>query len=441
VWFDLDASGGFQQLPLLQGKLRPSAEQPLFEQWIVVTSINPPTPAIKLLATLPSWRVVVIGDSKTPKDWAWPNVTFLSVEAQQALGFSTTQLLRTRSYQRKNIGYLYAALHGARVIYETDDDNALVLPDVPLVKTSAVGSGAARLLEYASDALTLNHHAHFGQPSTWPRGYPLEAIAEPQEPHVRRAPVTPAVQQGLANGDPDVDAVFRMTRKPVDLRVDFAFDDAEPIALPFGSFGPYNAQNTVFTYEGLWALVLPQTVEFRVCDIWRSYFTQRLLWGIGAQLVFMPPSVYQLRNVHSYHDDYLSEAQIFDQVTSLLQWLRTWSCPVQQQQGAPPAAELLVPCAYALAADMASAGFWGPGDAELVRHFLHDLGRLGYAFPPWTEQLSSGGYTRACSAEGGGGGCPGGAPGEAAAEALHSQHSIVLYGTCTAELPPAAWGE
>jgi hypothetical protein len=238
-----------------------------------------------------------------------------------------------------------------------------------------------------------------------------------------------------------------MTRKPVDQRVDFVFDAVEPIALPFGSFGPYNAQNTVFNYEGLWALVLPQTVEFRVCDIWRSYFTQRLLWGIGAQLVFMPPSVYQLRNAHSYHDDYLSEAQIFDQVTGLLEWLKAWSCPVQQQQDAPPASELLVPCAYALAADMASAGFWGPGDAELVRHFMHDLGRLGYAFPPWTEQLPSGSsgsssrFVRACSAEEEEDACPEGPPGEVLTEELHSQASIVLYGTCTDELPAEALGE
>ena len=67
------------------------------------------------------------------------------------------------------------------------------------------------MLEYAGGgAPTINHHAHFAQPATWPRGYPLEAIAAPLETAVREARVVPAVQQGLADGDPDMDAVFRV---------------------------------------------------------------------------------------------------------------------------------------------------------------------------------------------------------------------------------------
>jgi hypothetical protein len=46
----------------------------------------------------------------------------------------------------------------------------------------------------------------------WPRGYPLSAISRnpPTEFEVVNASV--AIQQGLANGDPDVDALFRLTR-------------------------------------------------------------------------------------------------------------------------------------------------------------------------------------------------------------------------------------
>jgi MYXO-CTERM domain-containing protein len=62
-------------------------------------------------------------------------------DAQRALGLSTEPLLATRAYTRKNVGYLYAALHGAATIYETDDDNALSVPAVPL--PSAAGLGLA----------------------------------------------------------------------------------------------------------------------------------------------------------------------------------------------------------------------------------------------------------------------------------------------------------
>ena len=435
VWFERARAASFSavEAPLASAPLPPLREAP-HARWVVVTTINAPTPAIKKLAALPDWRVVVIGDTKTPKDWAWPNVTYLSVAAQQELGFCTTMLLKTRAYQRKNVGYLYAVQHGARVIYETDDDNALTLDHVPVVGGAAAGEGAAslrvRALEFVSSALTVNHHAHFGQPSTWPRGYPLEAIGDAHVATVHETPLAAAVQQGLADGDPDMDAVFRLTRKPADKRIDFSFEAAPPVALPFGSFGPYNAQNTVFTYAGLWATVLPQTVEFRVCDIWRAYFTQRLLWGVGAQLVFVAPYVYQLRNAHAYHADYVSEKQIFDQVTALLTWLRTWTCPKDAS-----GARSLPHCAYALARAMAEEGYWGAADAELVRHFMHDLGRAGYAFPAWTER-GAGAHVRACEALGAGG-C--GAAASAAVErVIATRESICLYGTCAEPLPPQA---
>ena len=451
VWFDIKSLGGFKQLTLDSRPLPPIPAASKHEKWIVVTSINPPTPTIEKLATLKDWHVVLIGDTKTPKDWAYPGITYLDVDAQLALGFSTTQLLRTRSYQRKNIGYLYAVMHGARVIYETDDDNALQVDAVPLVPTNAQGL-APSMLEFASSDLTINHHAHFGQPSSWPRGYPLEAIGDPHVTTVHRTSVIPAVQQGLANGDPDMDAVFRLTRKPRDRRIDFSFNQVEPIALPMGSFGPYNAQNTIFTYEGLWATVLPQTVEFRVCDIWRAYYTQRLLWGTGAQLTFVAPYVYQLRNSHSYHDDYVSEKQIFDQVTRFLQFLRAWRCgradvAFHASSGGhylAAGSSVLPSCAYALARDMAVAGYWGPADAELVRHFFHDLSRAGYVFPPWLEPLEEEGgggaveWVSPCSAAAGASSActPPGATHEEVID--YSLPSIELEGTCPRQQKPAA---
>ena len=432
IWFERARASTFSavQVQLLEASLPPRREAP-HARWVVVTTINPPTDAIKKLAALSDWRVVVIGDTKTPADWAWPNVTYLSVPAQLSLGYSTSQLLKTRSYQRKNIGYLYAVQHGAEVIYETDDDNALTLDHVPLVEGGSladIGAGSsARVLEFASSELTINHHAHFGQPSTWPRGYPLEAIGEPHVAKVREVPVAPAVQQGLADGDPDMDAIFRLTRKPVSKRIDFSFEAAPPVALPFGSFGPYNAQNTVFTHAGLWATVLPQTVEFRVCDIWRAYFTQRLLWGTGAQLVFVAPYVYQLRNAHAYHADYISEKQIFDQVTQLLTWLRAWECPL------PPSGEqrTLPYCAQALARAFAEEGYWGAADAELVRHFMHDLQRMHYAFPAWIEGGAKK-KRRACKAPGAS--C-GAVSDKAITRPIATRKSIELFGSCGAPLP------
>ena len=49
-------------------KPAPSAEE-MNDKWIVVTTINSPTEDVKKLAAIEGWKVVVVGDTKTPTDW------------------------------------------------------------------------------------------------------------------------------------------------------------------------------------------------------------------------------------------------------------------------------------------------------------------------------------------------------------------------------------
>jgi len=39
------------------------------DKWIVITSINYPTDDVKKLAEIPGWKMVMVGDTKSPKDW------------------------------------------------------------------------------------------------------------------------------------------------------------------------------------------------------------------------------------------------------------------------------------------------------------------------------------------------------------------------------------
>lgn len=75
---------------------------------------------------MPDLNLVVVGDTKSPKDWSLPGVHFLDVERQKRLGLRLHDALPYRHYARKNIGYLFAAMNGARTVYETDDDNELL---------------------------------------------------------------------------------------------------------------------------------------------------------------------------------------------------------------------------------------------------------------------------------------------------------------------------
>ncbi len=268
-------------------RLSPIPSIPNSDKWVVITSINYPSNAVIKLSKQNNWTVVVVGDKKTPKDWKLENAIFLDIETQNSLNFRINKLIPFNHYSRKNIGYLFAILHGAQIIYETDDDN--ILREGNSLSTSfSLNEHVKDFLVFDTKAQTVNPYAHFGQASIWPRGYPLELIGAKEEyTFVNLSEINIPVQQGLANGDPDVDAIFRLTRKNHQQKMNITFNDyAPPVAIPHGTLVPWNTQNTLFHYNAFWGLLVPVTTTFRVCDIWRSYWVQRILWYIGAHLSF-----------------------------------------------------------------------------------------------------------------------------------------------------------
>ena len=169
------------------------------------------------------------------------------------------------------------------------------------------------------------------------------------------------IKQGLVNGDPDVDAIFRLTRKHVSTNLDIKFDrKAPPVTLPRGTFTPYNSQNTMFEYDALWSLVLPRTVSFRMTDIWRSYWTQALLWLVGGRLAYYPPRATQYRNAHSYIKDAAEEVDMYIKTPGLINFLSTWKCSKDD----------LPECAMQLTIDMVEQGFWTREELPLYHAWL-----------------------------------------------------------------------
>lgn len=166
--------------------------------------------------------MLVVGDTKSPKNFEYPNVRFLSIEEQLTLNFTISKLIPFRNYARKNIGYLYAIQHGAEIIYETDDDNQ---PNSDKIYHLNERENVA---SYLPNKRAINVYEYFGQPNVWPRGFPLDDIntktksivVPPKEMFI-------PVQQGLANIDPDVDAIFRLTRK-----LNITFSKKPAIAIP-----------------------------------------------------------------------------------------------------------------------------------------------------------------------------------------------------------------
>lgn len=132
------------------------------------------------------------------------------------------------------------------------------------------------------EAFVHNPYGCFGGPANvWPRGFPLDSVNDPDSTRCDEVAVDSSgeaveepwllgVVQALANHDPDVDAVYRLTHPAGGLPFDFdggetaaALPEGEsPLKIvPPAAFTPYNAQ---------------VRARVRVAQKW---------WGVGGSVV------------------------------------------------------------------------------------------------------------------------------------------------------------
>jgi len=214
--FDMDAAddilNSFPKVQTLTNKC---------SRWGVVTTIFDPTEAITRVADMPSWCLVIVADTKTPSNYMQQlqevynadrvarykaadrvvdpvsagdldNIFFFSVEKQKEweqidgpLG-SFVRSTPWTHFCRKNIGYLFAVLHGAGFVFDFDDDhfikvdadgnpmeilpNAEVKDKMKLYNVSVIMQGQN----------VLNHHPIMGASvdESWARGFPIELIQD-----------------------------------------------------------------------------------------------------------------------------------------------------------------------------------------------------------------------------------------------------------------------
>lgn len=265
---------------------------------LIVTTINPPTQAMVALAGGAREREIdffVIGDKKGPSDFSLHGVTFRSYQDQLASDFEFASACPSGHYARKNIGYLEAVASGAEVIVETDDDN-LPRPAFFEPRSLEVEGQVFR------DAGWVNTYRAYSTGTVWPRGFPLRHVLAPSPAGDATAAVACPIQQGLADEDPDVDAIYRLVGEmPVH------FSDGPPVVLASGSWCPFNSQNTTWFPEAFPLLYLPVYCSWRMTDIWRSFVAQRILGANDWGLAFHQATVWQERNEHDLLRDFEEE--------------------------------------------------------------------------------------------------------------------------------------
>lgn len=268
--------------------------------FIIITSINSPNRAMQMFAQgaqTNGMDFLVIGDTKSPSNFSLEGADYYSVDAQIEAFSEFASLCPTRHYARKNVGYLIAMQNGAEVIVDTDDDN---LPYDSFWESRTLQQNARTCGREG----WLNVYKLYSKANIWPRGLPLDEVLSPT-PDLSDLPTEQLdcpIQQGLANENPDVDAVYRLV-----LPLPQNFEDGDPVALKPGVWCPFNSQNTTWFRQAFPLLYLPAYCSFRMTDIWRSFVAQRIAAVNGWSILFHKATVWQERNDHSLMKDFEDE--------------------------------------------------------------------------------------------------------------------------------------
>ena len=258
-----------------------------------------------------------------------------------------------------------------------------------------------RKLDTSFYYILISYYKCIGLP-VWPRGLPLNHIKDSNNPEVLRRGVLKqsaiplrdvAVIQSLADHDPDVDAIYRLTQplpfsfhfpKQVTQAGSFRLRDIDTsssssssspvlVASPSHFFAPYNAQATLHMQEAFWALYLPITVHGRVSDIWRSYIFEAVARDTGLRLLFSSPIVAQYRNAHNYLADLQSESNLYLKSERLLQQLDSDEWQPKTGGIAQRLLELYV--------RLYEHGYVELEDVEMAQRWVEALTDAGYEFP------------------------------------------------------------
>jgi len=264
------------------------------KKYIVTTTINEPTEAtLKFiqLAVKKDWIFVIVGDTKTPHDsyrllanTYHPNVVYLHPEQQEKMYPELSDIIGWKSIQRRNIGFVYAYKQNASIIATVDDDN---IPYDTWGDDVYVGQEIEVDLYENVSSLYFDPISPTNHNSLWHRGYPIEDLPFKNDIEYKgKVKRKVLVQADFWDGDPDIDAICRLSKKPI-----VKFDKFEPFCS--NQLAPFNSQNT-FLHRSVipYYAVLPHTG--RMDDIWGSYILQ---YYFTDSVIYNQATVYQDRNL------------------------------------------------------------------------------------------------------------------------------------------------
>lgn len=347
-----------------------------------MTTFNTPNISIlKLLNNLKqlnTWKIVIISNNKS-NDHIWKKIgfenelTYLSIKEQKYLRYNIIKFLNLNSYIRKNIGYLYAIQHGAKEIYEIDEDiNISDLNHLNLnIKNNFICYGLR------NDSKMINPFDYFDETNIWPRGFRIKDIGnnEDNKYYILNSShllIKPLIFQGLINGIPDIDSIFIQTRIEKNNLININFTNKYPLLYLPGNYIPINSKNTRYLYEIFPYLFLPSSLNEKVSDIFRGYIMQYFAWNNNGAIIYYYTSIYKNQYKYEKINKFSEEKDLFYNFDRLLAELN-----IKLESKKKNSSNFLLD----LIKILYEKGFLTKKDIILYEAFTKDLLNLEYIFP------------------------------------------------------------
>lgn len=266
-------------------------------KFIVTTTINKPTEALIKYSNFSDFHLIVVGDKKTPHSYFMniKNITYLTPDDQEDISKDLSDSIGWNSIRRRNFGFIKAYQMGADIIATVDDDN------IPLANWgSNINVGKKIIVElHTSNFEVLDPIFSTEHKSLWHRGFPIQLINNRDNFKKKNIEIDCLVQADFWNGDPDIDAICRISQSPNVTFDDFNLFTSDKIV-------PFNSQNTFISRELIPHYMMIPHIG-RMDDIWGAYYLQQKLKNELPFIVFGPPTVFQERNAHNLFVDLKEE--------------------------------------------------------------------------------------------------------------------------------------
>ncbi len=261
------------------------------------------------------YDIIIVGDKKTNKMSYLnnPHIKYIDCNSDVDKYKKFENSLPFNHYCRKNLGYIYAINNGYNEIFDTDDDN------YPLDNFHDFKNNK---YSFVTSPKFPNIYKLYTDRHIWGRGFPLHLVNRNEEITILNDTATNipsiGIYQSIVNGDPDVDAIFRMTSNEY-TKGEIVFDKYKNFVFNKNIYVTGNTQATFWVDKTLFHLMyIPSTVSFRFCDILRTYIAQKCMWQYDKHFCYISPVVKQIRNDHDLTKDFLSEIPVYKHMFNII---------------------------------------------------------------------------------------------------------------------------